>query len=159
MSFIWWEEHVWQNVKIRQKHGSPVYSLLYYLTPHSLSLSPCLFITPSTPNSPCLSRWPFRVQPRWIPRVHSAFRLSATFEHPWSAATYTHRHWHINTHALSTLNLKWCKGDIQLYIKCTNTHIHLLTPMQIHSLHKSVILPIQPRVWFDYGLGGVCQQG
>lgn len=90
--------------KLREK----VYSLM----PPSLSPFPCVCITPWTHPSPC--RWPFRAQPRRSPRIHSAFRLSATFEHPWSA--------HTDTRALSTPNLKWCKADIQLYIKCTNTH-------------------------------------
>lgn len=76
------EGHGWQA----QRENSQVYSL----TPPSLSPFPCVYITPWTHPSPC--RWPFRAGPRRSPRIHSAFRLSATFERPWSAATYRHSH-------------------------------------------------------------------
>jgi len=118
---FWWEGHVCQDVKIRQKQ------CIYNSNISSLLLCPFLLVYvsfPLPPNSPSLHRWPFRVLPRWNPRVHCAFRLSATFERPESAATYTLTHTHMNTHALSTQNLKRYRADIQMYIKCTNTHIH-----------------------------------
>lgn len=109
----------------------------------SVSLSLCMHhsLNPPPP-SPC--RWPFRAQPRRSPRIHSAFRLSATFEHPSSA--------HTDTRALSTPNLKRCQADIQLYIKCTNTHTrshtsHVYTFIQVGNLvHTAKTL-----VWLRFG--------
>lgn len=118
------------------------------LSNSSISVSLPLFmhhsLYPPTTLSPC--RWPFRAQPRWSPKIHSAFRLSATFERPWSAATYRHRHTYV-----STQNLKRCKADIQLYIKCTNTHTHSHTSY-VHTITQvsNLVHTAKTLVWLRF---------
>lgn len=114
----------------------------------SISVSLPLFmhhsLHPPTTPPPC--RWPFRAQPRWSPKIHSAFRLSATCKRRWRAATYRHRH----TYG-STPNFKRCKADIRLYIKCTNTHshtsyVHTITQVS-HLVHAAKTLVGLRFVW------------